>query len=139
VDGALIALLRRMEPERLNKISFLIIQAAIEIHRVVGPGLLESTYRSCMIYELRQRGLTVLSEQIIPIRYKDIVLDGGYRLDLIVEDAVIVELKSVEVVLPVHYAQLLSYLRHTDRTLGLLINFNVQVLTKGVKRIRNGF
>jgi GxxExxY protein len=128
-----------MEPNRLNSISFLIIEAAIEIHRVVGPGLLESTYRTCMLYELRERGLSVRSEQIVPVRYKNLVLGGGYRLDLIVEDAVIVELKSVEVVLPVHYAQLLSYLRHTDRSLGLLINFNVHVLTKGVKRIRNGF
>ena len=128
-----------MEPDPLNEISFLTIQSAIQIHRALGPGLLESAYRACMIYELRERGLTVLAEQIVPIRYKTLVLDGGFRLDLLIEDAVVVELKSVEATLPVHHAQLLSYLRLTNKRLGLLINFNVPVLVKGVKRIRNGF
>ena len=128
-----------MAPLQLNDLSYLIIQAGIEIHRVLGPGLLESTYRTCMIHELRERGLAVLSEQIVPVRYKELILDGGYRLDLVVEDSVIVELKSVEVVLPVHRAQLLSYLRHTNKPLGLLMNFNVAVLAAGVDRIKNGF
>jgi GxxExxY protein len=92
-----------------------------------------------MIFELRERGLTVLSEQVVPVRYKELVLDGGYRLDLIVEGAVIVELKAVEVMLPVHQAQLLSYLRHTGNPLGLLMNFNVAVLSKGVTRIKKGY
>ena len=123
----------------LNDLSYLIIQAGIEIHRAIGPGLLESTYRACMVYELNARGLFVLSEQIVPVRYKGLILDGGYRLDLVVEDTIIVELKSVEVVLPVHQAQLLSYLRHTNKPLGLLMNFNVAVFAAGVERIKNGF
>jgi GxxExxY protein len=92
-----------------------------------------------MIHELQQRRLAVLAEQVVAVRYKGLVLDGGYRLDLVVEDLIIVELKSVETVLPVHHAQLLSYLRLTNKPLGLLINFNVPVLVNGVKRIVNGF
>lgn len=128
-----------MEPARLNDLSYRIIEAGIEIHRALGPGLLESSYRTCMQYELRQRGLKVLSEQVIPVRYKQLILDGGYRIDLMVDDTVIVELKSVETILSVHAAQVLSYLRHTNKPLGLLINFNVEVLAKGVTRIKNGF
>lgn len=128
-----------MEPEQLNDLSYRIIGAGVEIHRTLGPGLLESTYRTCMIYELRERGMKVVSEQVIPVRYKNLILDGGYRLDLMVDDTVIVELKSVEAVLPVHHAQVLSYLRHTNKPLGLLMNFNVEVLAKGVDRIKNGF
>jgi len=128
-----------MDRQQLNNLSFQIIQSAIEVHRALGPGLLETVYRACMVYELERRGLTVLAERIVPVRYKEIVLDGGYRLDLLVEDLIVVELKSVEVVLRVHYAQLLSYLRLTDKPLGLLINFNVPVLVKGVKRIINGY
>ena len=126
-----------MELQQLNGISFAIIQAAIEIHRTLGPGLLESVYRSCMIHEITERGLSVVAEQSVAIRYKNLILDVGYRLDLLVEGVVIVELKSVEVILPVHRAQLLSYLRLTNRRLGLLINFNVPALVKGVKRIIN--
>jgi GxxExxY protein len=127
-----------MDSHQLNHISFLIIQAAIEVHRTLGPGLLESIYRSCMIYELRQRDLSVIAEQIVPICYKDVIIEGGYRLDLLVENEVVVEIKAVEVVLPVHHAQLLSYLRLAHKPLGLLVNFNVPVLVKGVKRIMNG-
>lgn len=127
-----------MDSHPLNDISFLTIQAAIEVHRTLGPGLLESVYRTCMIYELRQRNLTVIAEQLVPICYKDVVFEGGYRLDLQVADQVIVELKAVETILPVHHAQLLSYLRLTGKPLGLLINFNVPVLVQGVKRIMNG-
>jgi GxxExxY protein len=123
----------------LDRISLTIIQAAIEIHRHLGPGLLESMYRACMIYELRERGLAVIAEQIIPVRYKNLVLNGAYRLDLLVEDVVIVELKSVETILPVHGAQLLSYLRITGKPVGLLINFNMSHLVKGVKRVVNKF
>lgn len=92
-----------------------------------------------MIYELRERGLAVIAEQIIPVRYKNLVLNGAYRLDLLVEDVVIVELKSVETILPVHGAQLLSYLRITGKPVGLLINFNMSHLVKGVKRVVNKF
>jgi GxxExxY protein len=128
-----------VEPEHLNDLSYRIIEAGIEIHRALGPGLLESTYRKCMIYELRGRGLDIVAEKIIPVRYKDIVLDAGYRVDLIVADTIIVELKAIETVLPVHYQQVLTYLKHANKPLGLLINFNVAVLTSGVKRIKNGF
>jgi len=128
-----------MDIERLNEISSAIVQSAIEVHRAIGPGLLESVYRSCMIYELRERGLSVAAEQFVAVRYKNLILDGCYRIDLLVQSEVIVELKSVEVVLPVHHAQLLSYLRLSRQRLGLLINFNVPVLVKGVKRIMNGF
>ena len=128
-----------MDEQRLNSTSFLIIQCAIQVHRALGPGLLESIYRSCMLYELRAKGLAVVAERVVPLRYKGLVFDGEYRLDLLVENEIIVELKPVEVTLPVHYAQLLSYLRLTENRLGLLINFNVPVLVKGVKRIMNGF
>ena len=127
-----------METDQLNNLSYRIIGAGIEVHRELRPGLLESTYRACLIYELRERRMNVVTEQVIPIRYKKLILDGGYRVDLVVDDTVIVELKSVETVLPVHKAQVLSYLRHTNRPLGLLMNFNVAVLTDGVDRIKNG-
>jgi GxxExxY protein len=127
-----------MESRQLNDISFLIIQAAIEVHRTLGPGLLESVYRTCMIYELRQRNLDVIAERLVPICYKEVIFEGGYRLDLHVADQIIVEIKAVENLLPVHHAQVLSYLRLTRKPIGLLINFNVPVLIKGVKRIMNG-
>ena len=127
-----------MESHQLNRISFLIIQAAIEVHRALGPGLLESVYRACLIYELRQRNLSVIAEQNVTICYKDVIIEGAYRLDLLVEDQVVVEVKAVEAVVPVHGAQLLSYLRLTGKPLGLLINFNVPVLTEGVTRRMNG-
>lgn len=128
-----------MDRAALDRISLTIIQAAIEIHRHLGPGLLEGIYGACMVYELRERGLTVITQQIIPVRYKKLVLDGAYRIDLLVEDAVIVELKSVETLLPVHSAQVLSYLRLTEKSVGLLINFNVDYLVKSVKRVVNKF
>jgi GxxExxY protein len=127
-----------MESRQLNDISFLIIQAAIEVHRTLGPGLLESVYRTCMIYELRQRNLDVIAERLVPICYKEVIFEGGYRLDLQVADQIIVEIKAVENLLPVHHAQVLSYLRLTRKPIGLLINFNVPVLIKGVKRNMNG-
>jgi GxxExxY protein len=136
--GPVLAVLRSMETGPLNDLSYRIIGAGVEVHRALGPGLLESTYRMCLVYELRERGLNVVTEHVIPIRYKNLVLEGRYRIDLIVEDMVIVELKSVETVLPVHHAQVLSYLRHTKKPLGLLMNFNVAVLTSGVERIKNG-
>ena len=117
-----------MDEQSLNAVSLEIVEAAIEIHRTVGPGLLESVYRSCMIYELRERGLTVMAEQFVAVRYKKLVLDASYRIDLLVEGAVIVELKSVETVLLVHHAQLLSYLRLMNRRLGLLLNSTFQYL-----------
>ena len=128
-----------VELQPLNDLSYLIIECGIEIHRALGPGLLESTYRKCMLYELGQRKLVVVAEKVVPVRYKELVLDAGYRVDLIVEDTIVVELKAIETVMPVHRQQVLTYLRHADKPLGLLMNFNVEVLTKGVTRIKNGY
>lgn len=113
----------------------LIIGAAIEIHKVLGPGLLESTYEACLIYELQLRKLKVESQKSIPVFYKDVMLDCGYRADLIVENQVIVEIKAVTSLIPIHEAQLLSYLKLSDCKIGLLINFNVKVLRDGIKRM----
>ena len=111
-----------------------IIGAAIEVHRGLGPGLLESAYEACLIYELRLRGINVKAQQPLPVFYKDVMLDCGYRLDLLVEDQVIVELKSVKELLSIHEAQLLSYLKISNCRRGLLINFNVNMLKEGIKR-----
>jgi len=128
-----------MDRQTLDRITLHIIQAAIEVHKHLGPGLLESLYRECLIFELRDRGLNVVVEELIPIFYKGRALNGYYRIDLLVEDAVIVELKSIETVLPVHCAQVLTYLRLTSKPVGLLMNFNVSYLVKGVRRIVNKF
>ncbi len=128
-----------MDHEELDRITLAVIQSGIEVHRNLGPGLLEGLYRECLLFELRARGLTVIVEQLIPIFYKGQRLHGHYRIDLLVEDSVIVELKSMEAVLPVHYAQVLTYLRLTKKTVGLLINFNVSYLRQGVRRIVNKF
>lgn len=112
-----------------------IIGSAIEVHRALGPGLLESAYSICLLHELRARGLEVLTEVPIPLSYKGIQLDAGYRLDFVVEGLVIVEVKAVERVHPVAYSQVLTYLRLTGIRIGLLINFNTQFLRNGVRRI----
>lgn len=114
-----------------------VIGCAIDVHRALGPGLLESAYESCLVYELQQSQLKVQSQVPIPLVYKSVKLDCGYRADLIVEDAVILEIKSIESLLPIHEAQLISYLRLTKLPVGLLINFNVKLLTKGIVRRAN--
>jgi GxxExxY protein len=108
-----------------NEISGQIIDAAMKVHTALGPGLLESAYHACLLYELRKRNLHVESQLTLPLRYDELILDAGYRIDLLVEHSVIVELKAVETILPVHEAQLLCYLRLSGRRLGLRINFNV--------------
>ena len=114
-----------------------IIGAAIDVHRALGPGLLESAYEACLIYELRLRRLKVEAQKSLPIFYKDVMLDCGYRLDMVVEDQVIIEIKSVSSIDPIHEAQLLSYLRLYGRcTRGLLINFNVKRLVEGIRRMK---
>ncbi len=123
--------------ERANGISQQIIGAAIAVHRELGPGLLESAYEACLKYELKEAGLEVESQVAQPVIYKGLGLECGYRLDLLVENLVIVELKAVEALLPIHEAQLLTYLRLRHLWLGLLINFNVPVLKQGIKRIVN--
>ena len=112
-----------------------IIGAAIEVHRTLGPGLLESSYEACLAYELDNRGLQVVRQLALPVIYKQIKLDGGYRLDLVVNNKVIVELKAVEALTKLHEAQLLTYLRMSGYRRGLLINFNVRRLVDGVKRL----
>ncbi len=111
-----------------------IIGAAIEVHRTLGPGLLESAYQSCLAQELGLRGIPFHSEVPIPVSYKGVNLECGFRLDLLVADKVVLEIKSVEAVLPVHEAQLLTYLRVSGHQVGLLINFNVAVLREGITR-----
>jgi GxxExxY protein len=120
--------------ERENRITGQIIGAAIEVHRTLGPGMLESVYELCLEYELQQRKLEVARQLPLPVIYRGIQLDGGYRIDLMVEGLVIVELKAVEKIEPIHRAQLLSYLRLAKRQVGLLLNFNVQQLTDGLER-----
>lgn len=112
-----------------------IIGAAIEVHKGLGPGLLESAYEACLSYELRLRGVNVRSQYPLPVFYKDVMLDCGYRLDLVVEDQVIVEIKSVKELASIHEAQLLSYLKLSAFHRGLLINFNVKILKNGIKRM----
>lgn len=120
-----------------NEISNKIIGAAIEVHKILGPGLLESAYETCLERELSIQGLSCQRQLALPLVYKDIKCDIGYRIDLLVEDKVIVEIKSVEMVNPVHIAQVLTYLRLSNRKLGLLINFNLPLLRDGIKRLIN--
>ena len=119
----------------LNEVSGEIVRAAIKVHSALGPGLLESAYRTCLCHELSKHGMRCEVERVLPVKYDGLTMDLGYRLDLLVEDVVIVELKTVSKLLPVHQAQLLSYLRLSDRCLGLLINFNVYRLLDGLKRM----
>jgi GxxExxY protein len=111
-----------------------IIAAAIEVHRALGPGLLESAYRECLCHELDLRGLEFRRQVELPVVYRGVKLDCGYRLDLVVQDEVVLELKSVEKLLPIHEAQLLTHLKLADKRVGLLINFNVPLLTEGISR-----
>lgn len=121
--------------EELDRVTEAIIGASIDVHRELGPGLLESTYEACLAYGLVQRGLKVERQKPLPVVYKGLKLDIGYRVDLLVEDRVIVELKAVDRLEPIHEAQLLSYLRLSGCKVGLLINFNVRVLRDGLKRL----
>lgn len=122
----------------LNQISSSIIRAAIHIHKELGPGLLESVYQACMVMELQHMGIMVEAEKPCPVIYRDVELDGqAFRMDLLVEDTVVVELKSVEKVRSVHKKQLLTYLKLANKKLGLLINFNEPLLKAGITRIAN--
>ncbi len=123
------------EKEDPNSLTGKIIGASIEIHRALRPGLLESAYEACLIYELRLRKLRIEPQKSRPVYYKDVYLDCGYRVDLVVENQVIVEIKSVSSLASTHEAQLLSYLKLSDCKVGLLINFNVKVLKEGIRRM----
>ncbi len=125
-----------MSGDSLNAVSGAIVDSAIAVHRVLGPGLLESAYKSCLTYELRKRGLDVQSEVALPVVYEGCKLEAGYRIDLLVAKIVVVEVKSVDAIAPIHKAQLLSYLRLSGRPLGLLLNFNVVLMKDGIVRMR---
>lgn len=117
-----------------ERVAASIVDSAVKVHRALGPGLLESVYGACLAHELRQRGLGVETQVPVPIRYEGLVLEGGLRLDLLVEDLAIIELKAVEKLLPVHEAQLLTYLKLAQRRLGFLLNFNVPLMKSGISR-----
>ena len=136
---SMVAMTNSTDRQALDRITLTIIQAAIEVHKLLGPGLLEKIYLACLIYELTERGLKIVAQRLIPVRYKNLILPNAYQIDLLVEDEVIVELKCVEAVLPVHLAQVRTYLRATEKRVGLLINFNVDYLAKGVRRVVNKF
>jgi GxxExxY protein len=128
-----------VDAEHLNKITDDIIGAAIEVHRALGPGLLESAYEACAAFELVERKRKVERQVPLPLTYKGVQLDCGYRLDLLVDDLVIVEIKAIDALNAVHKAQLLSYLKLTGLHVGLLINFNVKILKHGIVRVVNEF
>jgi GxxExxY protein len=123
--------------ESLNLLSYKIIGLAIEVHKQLGPGLLESAYQECLFYEIKNAGLFVEKEKSLPILYKEIKLDHGYRIDLIVENELVIELKTVETFTEVHFAQIITYLKLGDYPLGLLINFNSKILKNNIKRFIN--
>jgi len=121
-----------------NEISKIVFESALKVHKNLGPGLLESAYEECLFYELKKSNLIVEKQKALPLIYEEVKLDVGYRIDIIVENKFIIEVKSVESLNEVHLAQVLTYLRLSDCKLGLLINFNVKLLKDGVRRIING-
>jgi GxxExxY protein len=121
-----------------NEIGDAVIGAALKVHSALGPGLLESTYEPCLSHELAKRQMVVRNQVLIPIRYEDLTIENGYRIDVLVNDRVVIELKAIEMVLPVHRGQLLSYLRLGGFKLGYLLNFNVAHMREGITRMVNG-
>jgi GxxExxY protein len=128
---------RDTETQRLNLITEKVIGACIEVHRGLGPGLLESAYEECLCYELSKAGMAFQRQVHLPVVYKDVKLECGYKMDIVVENILVLELKAIERLIPVHDAQLLSYLKLADKPIGLLLNFHVPVMKDGIKRIRN--
>ncbi len=124
-------------PKHTEEIAKAILDSAFQVHSTLGPGLLESVYEACLVHELRSLSLSVVIQLILPVMYKEIKVDSGFRLDMLVEESVIVEIKSADAITPVHCAQLLTYLKLTGKRLGLLLNFNVVHLRDGIKRIIN--
>lgn len=118
----------------LNELTHIIIGKAIEIHKTLGPGLLESTYQACLFYELKEAGLLVEKEKKMPLVYKEVKLEQGYRIDLLVENLVVIEIKCVEKLVPVHTAQVLTYMKLGNHKIGLLLNFHSKILKDGIKR-----
>lgn len=120
-----------------NEISKIVVNAALKVHRNLGPGLLESSYEECLFYELKKEGLVVEKQKPLPLIYEEVKLEIGYRLDLLVENKLIIEIKAVEALNDVHLAQILTYLKLSECKLGLLINFNVALIKNGIKRVVN--
>jgi GxxExxY protein len=130
---------RGAETQRENQITETVIGCAIEIHRALGPGLLESAYEECLCYELKEARLSFRRQVLLPLNYKGVRLDCGYIMDVVVEELVVIELKTVERVLPIHEAQLITYLKLSGHSVGLLMNFNVAVMKSGIRRLVNEF
>lgn len=128
-----------MTKDQYNKLSGQILDAALTVHKEMGPGLLESVYESCLNQELQLRNIKVKSQVHIPLFYKGVELNKDYRIDILAENEIIIEIKAVEVILPVHEAQVISYLKLADKKLGFLINFNVPLVKNGFKRYINGY
>jgi len=120
-----------------NEIGSVVVNCALSVHKALGPGLLESTYEACLLFELREAGLRVEAQKALPVVYKDVKLECGYRIDLLVENKVVIEIKSVDALNDVHLAQVLTYLKLSGNKLGFLINFNVKLLKEGIKRVVN--
>ena len=125
--------------DELNRLSEIILDACITVHKAMGPGLLESIYVECLVYELKKRGLKIKTEVFIPLVYNGVELSKRFRMDILVENEIIIEVKAIEVILPVHDAQIISHLKLSDKRLGFLVNFNVPILIKGFKRFVNKF
>ena len=125
-----------MRAMEMNEITQRIIGCAIEVHKHLGPGLLESAYEECLAYELNKKGLSIKRQHPTPVVYKEIKLECGYRIDILVENLVVVELKVVDAIAPVHEAQILTYMKFANKSIGLLINFNVTLLKNGIKRYK---
>jgi len=123
---------------RENQISKIVVNKALIVHKALGPGLLESAYEECLIYELRKENLFVEKQKGLPLIYEDIKLDIGYRIDIMIENKVILEIKSVDVINDIHMAQILTYLKLANCKLGMLINFNVMLIKDGIRRVVNG-
>lgn len=126
-----------MNPRSINELSHDLIGAAIDVHRELGPGLLESAYQGAYSHELTLRAIPHICQKTMPVRYKDVLIETGYRIDILADDRIVVELKAVEKLLPIHSAQLLAYLRLGKFPLGLLMNFNASKLTDGIERVSN--
>lgn len=128
-----------MTKEEYNKLSRQILEASLSVHREIGPGMLESVYESCLLQEFTLRNPRVKSQVLLPLFYKGVELKKDFRIDILVEDEIIIELKAVDAILSVHEAQIISYLKLADKKLGFLINFNVQLIKDGFKRFINGY
>jgi GxxExxY protein len=122
-------------PAEIEKIATETIDAAYKVHTSIGPGLLESAYEACLIYELKKRGFIVESQVMLPITYDGMIINNSYRIDLLIDHCLIVELKVVEEIIPIHISQVLTYLRFSDQKLGLIINFNTRLIKDGIKRV----